>query len=50
MEDTRQVDFDTAINELVGRFEDRILFKYVGPTPPYNFIEIVIHFTMSDGR
>jgi hypothetical protein len=47
--DSSQDLFDATINELVKKYEDNILFKYVGPTPAYNFIEIVIHFSERNG-
>jgi len=50
VEGAKQPIFDSTINELVGRYEDRIFFKYVGPIPPYNFVEIVIHFNEEVGR
>jgi hypothetical protein len=38
-----QEQFDKAVNELEKKYEN-IQFKYVGPTPPFNFVEIVIHW------
>lgn len=35
-------EFDTRIDELDKRYGDRINFKYVGPVPPCNFVEIRI--------
>lgn len=40
----KQVEFDEAINSVVAEHESQIQFKYVGPIPPFNFVEIVIHF------
>ncbi|MDI6807477.1 MAG: GvpL/GvpF family gas vesicle protein [Candidatus Eisenbacteria bacterium] len=40
----RQVRFDLAVNTLVERYESLMQFKYVGPAPPFNFVEIVIHW------
>ena len=40
----RTADFDAAVQELDGQFGERMSFKYVGPLPPFNFIEIVVHW------
>ncbi len=37
-------EFDTAVNELDETYGDRMKFNYVGCLPPFNFIEIVIHW------
>lgn len=42
VEQEKQVEFDEAVNALVGRYESEVQFKYVGPTPTFNFVEIVI--------
>ena len=34
--------FDNQVNELSDRHAGRMKFQYVGPVPPYNFVEIVI--------
>ena len=38
----REMEFDTLVNELDKKYEDRAQFKYVGPVPPYNFVNVVI--------
>lgn len=38
----KQEAFDQKINELDSRYGEALQFKYVGPTPPFNFVEIVI--------
>ncbi|MBI4606181.1 MAG: GvpL/GvpF family gas vesicle protein [Planctomycetes bacterium] len=35
-------ELDQAVNDLAAKREQRMLFKYVGPLPPANFVEIVI--------
>jgi len=35
---------DEAIKQLDREHSDRIMFKYVGPVPPYNFVNIVINW------
>lgn len=37
-------EFDAAVNELDETYGDRMKFNYVGCLPPFNFIEIVIHW------
>lgn len=39
----REPDFDKAIQELDAQMSKRVMFKYVGPVPPYNFVNIVFH-------
>jgi hypothetical protein len=36
----REVEFDEAVNKIAHRFGDRLKFKYTGPWPPYNFVNI----------
>jgi len=40
--DRKERKFDNLINELSTKYEGRIKFKYVGPSPPCNFVELVI--------
>jgi hypothetical protein len=35
----REAAFDARVKEIAGRFE-RLTFKYTGPWPPYNFVNI----------
>jgi hypothetical protein len=35
---------DEAVKQLDAEFGDRLLFKYVGPVPPYNFVNIVVNW------
>lgn len=44
MEEKNQALFDETVNNLVARHESEIQFKYVGPIPPFNFVEIVIRW------
>jgi len=39
---SREMEFDTLVDELDKKYKDRTQFKYVGPVPPYNFVNIVI--------
>jgi Gas vesicle synthesis protein GvpL/GvpF len=36
----REAEFDAAVNEIAKKFGDRLNFKYTGPWPPYNFVNI----------
>lgn len=36
----RESDFDTAVNKIARKFGERLNFKYTGPWPPYNFVNI----------
>lgn len=38
----RERQFDEEIDKLEARYDGRIKFKYVGPVPPCNFVEIVV--------
>jgi len=39
---SREREFDARVGELSGQFADNIDFRYVGPAPPYSFVNIVI--------
>ncbi|HLA82381.1 MAG TPA: GvpL/GvpF family gas vesicle protein [Thermoleophilia bacterium] len=36
--------FDAKVNELDDSQEGRLILKYVGPLPPYNFVNVVVHW------
>jgi len=36
----KEPEFDAAINRVARKFGDRLSFKYTGPWPPYNFVNI----------
>ncbi|MBU4258900.1 MAG: GvpL/GvpF family gas vesicle protein [Proteobacteria bacterium] len=38
----REKKFDDAVDKLSTKYDGRMKFKYVGPVPPCNFIEIVV--------
>jgi Gas vesicle synthesis protein GvpL/GvpF len=38
----REREFDRALQQLDDEMGQRLLLKYVGPVPPYNFVSIVI--------
>ena len=38
----REKEFDNKVSELDLKYSQRIRFKYVGPVPPYNFVDFTI--------
>ena len=44
----KEPDVDAAVQALDETFRDRLMFKYVGPVPPYNFINIVVDWNAEE--
>jgi hypothetical protein len=44
VERVREPAFDQAIQQLDAELGKRLIFKYVGSAPPYNFVNILIHW------
>jgi len=44
IEKQRETEFDAAVNRVAKKFGDRLNFKYTGPWPPYNFVNIRLKF------
>lgn len=40
----REGEFDRRVEVLEERYKNRMKFKYVGGLPPFNFVNLVIHF------
>jgi len=40
VERDREAEFDSAINKIARKYGQRLKFKYTGPWPPYNFVNI----------
>lgn len=38
----REKEFDSRVEQLASEYGDRMEFKYVGPAPPYSFVNIVV--------
>ena len=38
----REKEFDFLVEDLVNEHDGRMVFKYVGPAPPFNFVNIVV--------
>jgi len=41
---SREPEFDQAVSKLDEQLSQRISLKYVGPAPPYNFVNIVVNW------
>ena len=39
---SREKEFDFMVEDLVEKYKDQANFKYVGPAPPFNFVNIVV--------
>jgi len=37
-------EFDELVEEFTKKYEDRLKFKYIGPVPPFNFVNLVIRW------
>jgi hypothetical protein len=42
LQEPRQTAFDETLDKLDKEMGQRIIFKYVGPVPPYNFVSIAV--------
>jgi len=42
VQEDREKAFDEAVDKLAATYDGRMKFKYVGPVPPCNFVEIVV--------
>lgn len=40
----QEEEFDLAVGKLPQKLGERIIFKYVGPVPPYNFVNITVNW------
>jgi hypothetical protein len=40
VERDREANFDAVVNKIAKRYGDLLNFKYTGPWPPYNFVNI----------
>jgi hypothetical protein len=48
VERARGAEFDTAVQDLSRRHQDLLSFKYTGPWPPYNFVNIKLKLERAD--
>ena len=45
---SREQEFDEAVKALSRKYEDVLSFKYTGPWPPYNFVNIKLRLERAD--
>jgi hypothetical protein len=48
VERAREQEFDEAVKGLSRKYEDVLSFKYTGPWPPYNFVNIKLRLERAD--
>lgn len=48
VERSREQEFDEAVKALSSRHESQLSFKYTGPWPPYNFVNIKLRLERAD--
>ncbi len=41
---SREQEFDAKVSALDSAEDGRLMLKYVGPLPPYNFVNLVVHW------
>lgn len=44
VERQREAEFDSMVNKIARKYGKRLKFKYTGPWPPYNFVNIRLKF------
>ena len=49
VERPREAEMDEAVKALSQRYEGALSFKYTGPWPPYNFVNIKLRLERADG-
>lgn len=42
VERAREQEFDETVSRLASEFEDLVTLRYIGPAPPYNFVNITV--------
>ena len=48
VERSREQEFDEVVKSLSRKYEDELSFKYTGPWPPYNFVNIKLKLERAD--
>jgi hypothetical protein len=46
----KEGDFDAGVNQIAQKYGNRLTFKYTGPWPPYNFVNIRLKLEPGAGR
>ncbi|MBI2853532.1 MAG: GvpL/GvpF family gas vesicle protein [Chloroflexi bacterium] len=49
VETKREKEFDSAVSRLDADMGAKVQFKYVGPVPPYNFVNIIVNWNKEEG-
>jgi hypothetical protein len=49
VERDREKNFDDAVKEISRKYEALLTFKYTGPWPPYNFVNIKLKLEKATG-
>lgn len=44
----QEAEFDREVNRLAEEYEGRLTFKYIGPMPPYSFVNLVARVVTSN--
>jgi hypothetical protein len=39
----KEADFDQQVQQLGDKYREKVTFKYIGPLPPFNFVNISIN-------
>jgi hypothetical protein len=50
VERTREEEFDAAVKALSRRYVQLLSFKYTGPWPPYNFVNIKLKLERAEAE
>ena len=45
---TQEREFDDIVENLIEKYKDRIKFKYIGPSPPFNFVNLAIKWGLEE--
>ncbi len=43
VDESKMEEFDRKVDQLAKKNDDRTKFKYFGPVPPYNFVNVPVH-------
>lgn len=49
VERNKEHEFDEKVQEIAGRYEGKLTFRFTGPWPPYNFVTIRLQLERSAG-
>jgi hypothetical protein len=49
VERERERSFDERVKEISRKYESMLTFKYTGPWPPYNFVNIKLKLEKANG-